>query len=237
MTATNHGNTGDDESGGIVSNRHVSDDDPLGAVFALLANERSRLVLARFVETGEHVVAFETLVDRVASAERAAETDPDAHRRRIAMSLHHSVLPKLADAGAIDYDRGRETVRYCSDSRLETVLERVIAVESALDSSESLGPWLRLFADRRRRAAVVVLQAYGESLTLPDLADEVAIREHGTALTRIHPEDVLRTYLSLYHTHVPKLESAGVVEYDQEADIVSPSNRDLLDRLDPLLLD
>jgi hypothetical protein len=30
-------------------------------------------------------------------------------------------------------------------------------------------------------------------------------------------------YLSLYHSHVPKLAEANVVEYSQESDLVEPS--------------
>jgi hypothetical protein len=31
---------------------------------------------------------------------------------------------------------------------------------------------------------------------------------------------VKQTYLSLYHNHLPKLSSAGVVQYDQDQDMV-----------------
>lgn len=83
---------------------------------------------------------------------------------------------------------------------------------------------LRALAARRRRVALSLLRDLG-TLTLADLADELAEREHGTTIDRIPPEKVKTTYMSLYHRHVPKLEAAGLVEYDQERDMVAPTDR------------
>ncbi|MFC7166980.1 DUF7344 domain-containing protein [Halospeciosus flavus] len=73
----------------------------------------------------------------------------------------------------------------------------------------------------RRRHALAVLRSYG-ALTLADLADEVAVREHGCPLPAIDPETVLDVYLSLYHDHVPALVNADAAVYDQERDLVAP---------------
>jgi hypothetical protein len=58
-------------------------------------------------------------------------------------------------------------------------------------------------------------------MTLPDLADECVMMEHGNALDDIPAETVKQMYMSLYHTHIPKLVEASVVEYDQESDSVA----------------
>ncbi len=58
-------------------------------------------------------------------------------------------------------------------------------------------------------------------MTLPDLADEVAVRERGTTIAAIPGEEVKRVYMSLYHSHIPKLANADVVAYDQERDMVA----------------
>ncbi|MXV61118.1 hypothetical protein GS429_03395 [Natronorubrum sp. JWXQ-INN-674] len=74
-------------------------------------------------------------------------------------------------------------------------------------------------------------------MTLADLADEVAIREHKSPITEISAKTVQRVYLSLYHTHVPMLEEADFVRYDQEADIVTLSERvDEMERHQELLI-
>lgn len=75
-------------------------------------------------------------------------------------------------------------------------------------------------AHQRRRHAIAALLEHDPPITLPDLADEVAVRERETALTKIPAETVKRIYLSLYHSHVPKLADAGIVEYSQEQDMV-----------------
>lgn len=75
----------------------------------------------------------------------------------------------------------------------------------------------------RRRQAVSCLRNHESSITLADLADEVAVRENGTPLTEIAPEEVKHVYMSLYHSHVPKLEDANVVEYIQSEDLIELS--------------
>ncbi|MFC7154297.1 hypothetical protein ACFQPA_02350 [Halomarina halobia] len=84
----------------------------------------------------------------------------------------------------------------------------------------SVDTHLRLLSNRRRRYALACLQEYGPSIALADLADEVAVREHDAPLPAIDERAVLDVYMSLYHSHVPKFVDAGIVEYDQERDLV-----------------
>lgn len=85
-----------------------------------------------------------------------------------------------------------------------------------------------LLSEARRRYVLSCLTDHG-TLALPDLADEVADREHDVPLPQVSEETVLRVYLSLYHKHIPKLEQADVVVYDQESDRVAlAENADLL---------
>ncbi|GAB3671468.1 DUF7344 domain-containing protein [Halopiger thermotolerans] len=80
-----------------------------------------------------------------------------------------------------------------------------------------------LLADERRRLLLAVMTSHGEAITLPDAAEEVAVRETGRAVTDLSGERVADTYLSLYHDHLPRLVDAGLLEYDQERDLVSPA--------------
>jgi len=77
-----------------------------------------------------------------------------------------------------------------------------------------------LLSSERRRHALDCLTDHGP-MALPDLADEVAAREHDELLSQVPEDAVLTTYLSLYHTHVPKLQTADVVDYDQDSDLVA----------------
>lgn len=97
---------------------------------------------------------------------------------------------------------------------------------SGSDGSDSSGDLaldtvFHLLSHRRRRYVLSCLSAHGPTVALPDVADDVATREYETSIVDIPEEDVLEVYLSLYHTHVPKLVEAGVVSYDQERDLVT----------------
>lgn len=75
----------------------------------------------------------------------------------------------------------------------------------------------------RRRHALAVLAELSTTVTLADLADEVAIREHAAPIDEIAAEDVQRVYIGLYHSHVPKLVELDLLEYHQAGDLVTPS--------------
>lgn len=77
----------------------------------------------------------------------------------------------------------------------------------------------RALADKRRRSVLCCLQKH-QTVTLPDLAEHVAEQERETDVTAISEEWVRDLYLLLYHTHIPKLEEAGLVRYDQAEDLV-----------------
>jgi hypothetical protein len=84
----------------------------------------------------------------------------------------------------------------------------------------SVDELFRVLADSRRRTALSCLATHGE-LALPDLADELAEIEYGRPLTEIDPESVTELYFDLYHSHVPCLVAADLVEYDQPQDHVA----------------
>ncbi|QSW98323.1 DUF7344 domain-containing protein [Haloterrigena alkaliphila] len=88
-------------------------------------------------------------------------------------------------------------------------------------SHESVSTVFEMLSHRRRRYALECLREYENPLPLADLADEVAVREHDAPITEIPPEEVRRIYLTLYHTHVPKLAAAEYVDYSQERDTVT----------------
>lgn len=185
-------------------------DAPLDAVFGAVADARCRALLEHLAASDEESVALEDL---------AASLAEGSDGGRLAARLHHRLLPKLADAGFLDYDADAERVRYRSDERLEAVLA---TVDRELGDRPPVAPdaLFGALADFRRRNALTTLLAHGE-LPLPDLADEVTVAERDRPLSDVDPETVLDVYLSLYHTHVPKLADAGLVAYDQERDFVS----------------
>ncbi|WP_436924624.1 DUF7344 domain-containing protein [Halosimplex amylolyticum] len=93
------------------------------------------------------------------------------------------------------------------------------------DERTSVTDAFGLLGHRYRRHAVRTLDEHRCELALADLADEAARREYDDDLTAIASENVRELYLSLYHTHVPKLVEGNAVSYDQDADIVAPRDR------------
>lgn len=82
------------------------DDVSLDAVFDVLGNARRRHVLYALADA-EAPVGVADVVDRLCEFEG---TETDDQRGRVAMSLYHVHLPKLAAADLVDFDPDRETV-------------------------------------------------------------------------------------------------------------------------------
>jgi len=80
----------------------------LDELFEVLADEHRRRVLAYLADTDDGVAAFSELIEHVAADSTGESTD----KERVAVSLHHSHLPKLADASLVEYDPRSEVVRY-----------------------------------------------------------------------------------------------------------------------------
>lgn len=91
----------------------------------------------------------------------------------------------------------------------------------------------RLLASSRRRILLSCLQTADLPLHLSDLAREIAVREHDSPPTELPDEARKEIYLSLYHTHVPKLEEYGIVKFNQERKTLELTNK--ADHLTPYL--
>ena len=100
-----------------------------------------------------------------------------------------------------------------------TILDRL---EYGDFSPEAVDAAFRLLADQRRRLFLDVVTTHNEELTLADAAEEVAEREAGRSVVELSPERIKEVYISLYHDHLPRLLEAGLLEYEQERDLVSP---------------
>jgi len=71
---------------------------------------------------------------------------------------------------------------------------------------------------RRRYALYCIVETPATALSTTGLVDEMAALEGRTA-AETPPRDEIE--LTLRHTHLPKLSSAGVIEYDPERSLVS----------------
>ena len=93
----------------------------LDALFEALADAQRRRILAYLESTDDDVAAYSDLIEHVADVQAGESTDD----QRVAVNLHHHHLPKLADAGLLEYDARSETVRYRGDPAVSEWLELV----------------------------------------------------------------------------------------------------------------
>ena len=87
--------------------------------------------------------------------------------------------------------------------------------------------------NRRRRYALHYLRRAEESVQLSELAEQVAAWENGIEIGAISAAERKRVYTALYQSHLPKLDDAGIVDYNQNRGIVELS--DAAEQLDVYL--
>jgi DNA-binding transcriptional ArsR family regulator len=98
-----------------TDSRADSTDDTL----RLLADERRRTAL-RFLIEGDGPTTVDEVAERV-----AADAGDDRPVERVRVDLHHTHLPKMDEAGVVDYDARRGTVRYRQRAAVEELLDAV----------------------------------------------------------------------------------------------------------------
>lgn len=95
------------------------------------------------------------------------------------------------------------------------ILDEEISV--SCDAAVDTDRVLRALSDPRRRFVLGELQDAGESLDLGELATRIVAWECGCE-DADHSTHVEQSVLvSLYHVHAPKLDDAGLVDFDPDA--------------------
>ena len=89
------------------------------------------------------------------------------------------------------------------------------------DTSLSQDVVFELLSSPRRRYILYYLRTVDEPIQLTTLAEQVAAWENETDVDSITEQERKRVYVSLYQTHVPRLDEAGVIEYDSDSGLVS----------------
>ena len=93
----------------------------LDLVFDLLADQRRRYALYYLYDVSDGVATVDEVAEYVLRLEDGDHSDE--HERHVLTALQHVHLPKLEDAGILEYDSRSETVRYWSRPSLEEWLE------------------------------------------------------------------------------------------------------------------
>lgn len=96
------------------SPRHDEVDDLL----TVLTDEHCRATLSHFEETAAATATVGDLADEISTQ---LGSDPE----RVAIRLHHATLPRLDDAGIVDYGPRSNTARYRGHSELESLMKKI----------------------------------------------------------------------------------------------------------------
>ena len=82
-----------------------------------------------------------------------------------------------------------------------------------------------ILSNARRRYVLEYLSRAEGPVDFETLTEEVAAWETGTTVDALAAADRKRIYVSLYQCHLPRLQSAGIVRFDQEAGCVELTGR------------
>lgn len=99
--------------------------------------------------------------------------------------------------------------------------------ESNADASTALSPddTFHILQTFRRRESIRYLLRADGPVKMRDVAEHVAAREHETTVAALTSTQRQRVYIPLYQSHLPKLDTAGVIEYEKSRGIVRPTAR------------
>lgn len=86
-------------------------------------------------------------------------------------------------------------------------------------SNELSGNEWHVLANKRRRLAIALLVDRTDTMGLDDLAKEITEEETGMLDDGARVE---RVSVSLHHVHLPKLDAAGVLNYDPDTHRIEP---------------
>lgn len=99
--------------------------------------------------------------------------------------------------------------------------EGVVTMSADTTDTEELSPDLvfDILSNTRRRMVLYYLRQYGGSATVQELAREIAALENDVTVEELTRQQQKRVYVSLYQTHLPKLEETGIVESDESGSV------------------
>ncbi len=100
-------------------------------------------------------------------------------------------------------------------------------MSSDADTSGEMSPDLvfEILSNTRRRMLLYYLRQNDGSATVRELAEQIAALENDVDVEDLGQQQRKRVYVSLYQTHVPKLDETGIIEYDDSNGEVRLTNR------------
>ncbi|WP_251343082.1 DUF7344 domain-containing protein [Haloplanus halophilus] len=82
-----------------------------------------------------------------------------------------------------------------------------------------------MLSNQRRRYVLYYLHRNPGTVELRDLAERIAAWENDVSVADLNYKQRKRVYTSLHQTHLPKLDEAGIVDYDRDRGTISLADR------------
>ncbi|KAA9398241.1 hypothetical protein Har1130_04710 [Haloarcula sp. CBA1130] len=103
-----------------------------------------------------------------------------------------------------------------------TEAEESATAESTSDSELTRDDLFHVLQCRRRRLVLKYLHEYpgDEPADMSDIAEHIAALEHDTTVDSLRSKQRQRVYIALYQSHLPKMDDAGVINYNQDRGLV-----------------
>lgn len=71
-----------------------------------------------------------------------------------------------------------------------------------------------LLKNSRRRQVIQYISNAGRTVTTAELAEHIALIENDIDIAQLNSRQRKRVYVALYQTHLPKLDSEDIIQYD-----------------------
>ncbi len=112
-----------------------------------------------------------------------------------------------------------------SDSQSRFFVEP--GVDERSDNSHGLNQSeiFHILQTNRRRDVIAYLLNEDGPVKMRDIAEIIAADEHDTTVGELTSVQRQRVYIPLYQTHLPKLDTKRIIEYDKARGIVRPAER------------
>lgn len=73
-----------------------------------------------------------------------------------------------------------------------------------------------ILSNQRRRYILLYLSRQDTGATVQELSEQIAMWENDVTAEELSDKQRKRVYVSLYQTHIPKLDESGIIDYDEE---------------------
>ncbi|MCU4801640.1 hypothetical protein OB920_14775 [Halobacteria archaeon HArc-gm2] len=96
-------------------------------------------------------------------------------------------------------------------------------VRSVATDESSVDELFDVLTTERRRRVLSIMGGYDSPVPVERLAQDVAAQEADVAAMTVPESTVRDVHVSLHHRHLPKLDDAGLLDYDHDDRTVAPT--------------